>query len=339
MYLRVLATYVDRKSVNQAGPLPLFVGPAAGNGNLLDTVVIDSTNPYNPFGFDLDANSLVFIGRRLIENGPRHYEQDVNTWNITATLGGDFTMGARSWIWDINAVWARNHADQRFTGNVNAANVVQALGPVALCTGSCVPLDMFGGIGSITPAMLHFIGFTQHDTSEQELHDYSANLAGEVFTLPAGPVGMAVGYEHRDNSGFFEPDPIVAAGLSSDIPALPTKGSIDVDEIYAEFRVPILADQPFFNKLDVNVAGRWFDYSTSGWDSTYKAGIMWRPVEDVLVRASWGQSFRAPSIGELFGSASRFDQEAIDPCSGMTPATPANIRANCVANGVPSLTS
>jgi iron complex outermembrane receptor protein len=334
-YLKVLGTYVDRKSVNQAGPLPLFVGPAAGNGNLLDTVTIDSTNPYNPFGFDLDANSLVFIGRRLIENGPRHYTQDVNTWNITATLGGDFMMGSHSWIWDVNAIWARGRADQLFTGNVNAANVVQALGPVADCTGACVPLNMFGGQGSITPDMLDFIGFTQHDVSEQELKDYSVNLAGELFDLPAGAVGVAVGYEHRETSGFFEPDPIVAAGLSSDIPALPTSGSISVDEFYAELRIPVLADHPFFHKLDVAVAGRWFDYSTSGWDSTYKVGVLWRPWEEFLVRGSWGEGFRAPSIGELFGSASRFDQELLDPCNGLTAASPEPLRTNCVNEGVP----
>jgi iron complex outermembrane recepter protein len=335
LYLKVLATYVDRKSVNQAGPLPLFVGPAAGNGNLLDTVTIDDTNPFNPFGFDLDASSLVFIGRRLIENGPRHYTQDVNTWNVTATLGGNFTMGSRTWIWDVNAIWARGRADQTFTGNVNAANVVQALGPVANCTGACVPLNMFGGEGSITPAMLDWIGFTQHDVSEQELKDYSANLTGELFTLPAGPVGVALGYEHRDTSGFFEPDPIVAAGLSSDIPALPTKGSISVDEFYAELRAPILAEQPFFHKLDISLAGRWFDYSTSGWDSTYKVGVLWAPWEEVLVRGSWGQGFRAPSIGELFGSASRFDQAITDPCNGLTAATPNPLHDNCVNQGVP----
>jgi iron complex outermembrane recepter protein len=335
MYLKVLGTYVNRKSVNQAGPLPLFVGPAAGNGNLLDTVTIDDTNPYNPFGFDLDSSTLVFIGRRLIENGPRRYEQDVNTWNIAATLGGDFNVGWRNWVWDINAVYARNHADQRFTGNVNAANVVQALGPVADCTGACVPLNMFGGEGSITPEMLAWIGFTQHDVSEQQLHDYSANLAGELFKLPAGNVGFAVGYEHRNTEGFFEPDPIVAAGLSSDIPALPTKGSIDVDEFYAEFRVPILAEQPFFHRLEVSMAGRWFDYSTSGWDSAYKVGVQWAPWEEVLVRASWGEGFRAPTIGELFGSASRFDQEIVDPCNGLTAATPNPLHDNCVNQGVP----
>jgi len=341
LWLKVLATYVDRKSVNQAAPLPLFVGPDSGNGNLLDTVKIDVTNPFNPFGFTLDPSTYSFIGRRMIENGPRHFEQDVNTWDITSTLGGQVTLADRTFYWDVNAVWARNHADQRFTGNLNAANVAQALGPVALCTAPCVPFNIFGGVGTITPEMLKFIAFVEHDTSEQTLHDYSANVTGDLFSLPAGPMGIAAGYEHRENKGFFQPDAIVAAGLSSDIPAQPTKGSIDVDEFYTELNVPILADMPMFHKLDLSVAGRWFDYSTSGSDSTYKVGLQWRVIEEFLLRGSWGQGFRAPSIGELFGSASRFDQQVDDPCSDMLglqggPAQPANVRANCIAHGVPA---
>jgi iron complex outermembrane receptor protein len=59
-------------------------------------------------------------------------------------------------------------------------------------------------------------------------------------------------------------------------------------------------------------------------------------VKDLLFRGSYAQGYRAPSIGELYGSASRFDQVITDPCSGMTAATAANVRANCVAQGVPA---
>ena len=334
--LKVRASYVQRKSANQAGPLPLFVGPDAGNGNLLDTVRVDVTNPFNPFGFTLQPGTYAFIGRRLIENGPRHYEQEVDTWNVTGTLSGDFKVADRTWNWDVNALYSRNHANQTFTGNVNAQRVQQALGPVALCTGACTPLNIFGGQGTITPAMLAFIGFTQQDTSQQELTDFSANLTGSIVDLPAGPLAFAVGVERRRNEGFFQPDAIVAAGLSSDIPAQPASGKITVKEAYGELRIPLLADMPFFDSLDASLAGRWFDYSTSGHGSTYKAGATWRPVKEVLFRGSYGEGFRSPSIGELFGTASRFDQEVTDPCSGFSAATPANVRANCILRGVPA---
>ena len=59
---RARGSYVQRKSANQAAPLPLFVGPDAGNGNLLDTVAIDASNPYNPFGFTLQPGTYSFVG-------------------------------------------------------------------------------------------------------------------------------------------------------------------------------------------------------------------------------------------------------------------------------------
>ena len=330
------ATYVQRKSANQAAPLPLFVGPDSGNGNLLDTVNVDVSNPFNPFGFTLQPGTYSFVGRRLIENGPRHYEQEVDTWNVAGMLSGDFSVAEKTWHWDVNALYSRNHADQTFTGNVNAQRVQQALGPVSQCTGACTPLNIFGGAGTITPAMLAFIGFTQQDSSQQELTDFSANLTGDLFELPAGPLAFAVGLERRRTEGYFQPDAIVAAGLSSDIPAQPASGKITVKEAYGELRIPLLSGMPFFDRLDASVAGRWFDYSTSGKGDTYKAGLSWRPVHEVLFRGSYGEGFRSPSIGELFGSASRFDQEVVDPCSGFSAATPAVVRANCIARGVPA---
>ena len=81
MKLSLKALYNRRNSKNQAAPLPLFVGPDAGNGNLLDTISISATNPFNPFGVTLDATNYSFIGRRFVENGPRRYSQSVDTYS------------------------------------------------------------------------------------------------------------------------------------------------------------------------------------------------------------------------------------------------------------------
>ncbi|HEX8257613.1 MAG TPA: TonB-dependent receptor [Allosphingosinicella sp.] len=334
--LSVKAIYNHRNSQNQAAPLPLFVGPDAGNGNLLDTIVIDETNPFNPFGVTLDTSNYAFIGRRFVENGPRRYNQKVETYYVTGTLDGSFDIGGRDWYWDVNGLWGRNKAKQTVLGNVNAANLARALGPVADCTGACVPFNIFGGAGSITQSMIDYVAFTQRDSSEQELWDVSANLSGSLFELPGGPLGVAIGVEHRDQEGRFDPDAIVAAGLGSDIPALPTRGGFNVDEVYAELNAPLLADRPFFDLLEVSVAARLSDYSTSGSTTTFKAGVNWKPIEDLRLRASWAEGFRAPSIGELFGTPSRFDQEIIDPCSAVNGAIPAAVRENCIAAGVPA---
>ncbi len=350
--LRIRGEYNRRKSQNQAAFEPLFIGPDAGNGagSLFDTLSFDVSNPFNPFGRTLESGvnpngtpngrtqNYSFVARRFIEGGQRTFNQRVTTYSATATLDGSFMAGPHKWFWDVNASFGINKARQSFTGNVNAAKVAQAIGPLANCTAPCVPLNLFGGAGSITPAMLNFIAFTEHDQSQQHLYDYSANLNGDLFDLPAGPLAFAVGVEHRTQSASFTPDPIVAAGLGADIPAQPASGRYNVNEIYGEIRVPILKDAPGFYSLEANGAARHSKYSISGSATTFTATGLWKPVRDFLLRGSYSTGFRAPSLGELFGGRSRFDLPVTDPCSNVAGSPyqgSATVRANCTANGVP----
>ncbi|MDP1026978.1 TonB-dependent receptor [Sphingomonas sp. KR1UV-12] len=335
--------YNRRTSDNQAAPLPVVIGPDAGNGNLLDTISVDVTNPYNPFGVTLNSgangqpSNYAVVRRRFLEDGPRHYSQRVDTMYVSGTLDGQIPIGKGTWYWDANVVHAETDAKQQVQGNVNAANLARALGPVSACTGSCVPINLFGGLGSITPAMLDYVTFDQRDRSDQVLTDATFNITGNLFTLPAGPLGVAVGYEFRRQDGSFTPDAIVAAGLGSDIPAQPTSGRINAHEVYGELSIPVLKDVPFFRLLEGSFAARYSDYSTSGSKTTMKGGLSWKPVEDLRLRGTWAQGFRAPSIGELFGTPSRFDGGVIDPCSDFNNnGASATVRQNCVSQGVPA---
>jgi iron complex outermembrane receptor protein len=361
---RVRGLYNHRNSENKAAFEPLFIGPDAGNGagSLFDTLSIDATNPFNPFGVNGGPGSpnvtlescrnpdgspkgggcvqnYSFVARRLIEAGQRDFHQKVNTYSGTATLDGRFEgFGKHTWYWDANFTFGTNSAKQTFTGNVRADRVAQALGPVANCTAPCVPLNIFGGAGSITPAMLNWIQFTEHDSSEQHLWDQSINLSGDVVDLPAGPLAMAVGYEHRYQSANFIPDPIVSAGLGADIPAQPGGGHYDVHEVYGELRVPILKEVPGAYSLEADGAVRYSKYSTSGGSTTYTVNGLWKPIHDLLFRGAYSTGFRAPTLGELFGGRSRFDLPVTDPCTSDPSGqftTNATVRANCIANGVP----
>lgn len=344
--LRVKMNYTRRNSQNQAAFLPLFIGPDAGNGNLLDTISIDATNPYNPFGYTLSAGgagnapaNYSTVRRRLVEAGQRTYTQTVDTMSATATLDGSFNVGGHKFYWDANAVLGFNDAKQLFTGNLNAALLQRALGPVANCTGACVPFNIFGGAGSVTPAMLAYVTFDERARSSQSLEDYTANISGDLFNLPAGAVGIAAGYEHRVQFGSFTPDPIITAGLGADIPAQPARGHFNSDEVYAELRVPLIHDTFLIKSLEVGGAVRHSNNSISGSNTTYTGNGLWKPVSDLLLRASYAQGFRAPSIGELFGAESRSDAPIDDPCTNVAGSpyqTSATVRTNCTANGVPA---
>lgn len=369
----------ERTSVNQAAPEPLFIGPEAGNGggSLLDTIQVTKDNPYNPFGFTLNGSTDTatggtdyFIGRRPLEGGPRVFEQKVDTWYIGGGFRGDFQIAERKFYWDVNAIWSRNNADQTTHGSYNARKLQEALGPgvVAGINGAtttacgtvvvvagvptvpnpipgCVPFNIAGGQGSgggtITQAMLDYIRPVLHDASQQQLKDVSANLGGTIVTLPAGGLDFAVGFEHRNQSGFYQPDAIYVAGESAGVPSTPTSGEYSVNEFYGELQVPLLRGQPGADLLQLTAAIRNADYSTFGKQTATKFGVNWRPVKDLLFRGSYSKGIRAPSIGELFGSAARFDQTLQDPCSDYAgvhggPPASAQIQANCMTLGVPS---
>jgi len=348
--MRVKLLYNHRHSRTEAAFLPLFIGPDAGNGNLLDTISVDVTNPYNPFGVTLSSGAdgtpanYSTIRRRFVEGGQRIFTQDVDTMSVTTTFDGSFHVGDHKWYWDVNGVYGINDAHQLFTGNVNAAKLAQALGPVSQCTGACVPFNIFGGAtvggaGSISQAMLDFVTFDERDKSSQRLWDFTANLSGDLFDLPAGPVGVALGYEHRDQHARYDPDPIIVAGLGADVPTSAAAGGFNVDELYGEIRVPILANTAFFDKLELDGAVRHSNYSSFGSNTTFTASALWKPVSDLLLRGGYAESLRAPSIGELYAGPSRFDATINDPCTsapGGSFTTNATVRANCIANGVPA---
>ncbi len=339
----VKAFWNRRESKNQAAPLPFGVGVASGLTPVLSSIVVSAKNPFNPFGVDLNASNTQFILRRFLEGGPRRFNQKVDTTYGVATLDGRFQLGERSWFWDLNAVYGRNKAEQDMFGNINSGLLRQALGPVSGCTAPCVPFNLFGGAGSITPEMINFVTFEQNDSSKQTLYDATANLSGSLFDLPGGPLGVAVGLEYREQKGRFDPDPVVAAGFSSDIPARPTRGSFDVREAYAELNAPLISGVPFLDLVELSGAVRLSDYSTSGSTTTFRGGVNWKPIRDLRLRGTFAEGFRAPSIGELFGTQSRFDQVLNDPCSshpGNTAprrfANDATVRQNCIAAGVPA---
>lgn len=359
--LHARTAYTMRESVNQAAPEPLFVGPEGATGTRLDTLSVDVTNPYNPFGFTFDATDMqnrFGIYRRPLEAGPRRFEQTVNTFYLAGGFDGDFSLGERrNFIWNTTFAFGVNRAAQRRRNAFNSSKLQQALGPAYMdeTTGDwrcgtsenpgpsdCVPFNLFGGQGpngegTITRDMLDYVTYTQHDVSEQRLFDWVANVSGPIVELPGGPLAVGVGVEHRRLHGEFEPDAVVAAGDSADIPAQPTSGKYYVNEAYAEMRAPLLARIPAIALLDLNAAGRMSDYSFLKPELTGKFGGRWKPLDDLVVRGSYGMGFRAPSIGELYGAASRFDATITDPCNNITdPAVDQATRERCVALGVPA---
>ncbi|HEY0480941.1 MAG TPA: TonB-dependent receptor [Kofleriaceae bacterium] len=356
--VRGKASFNNRSSVNQAAPEPLTIGPGAHTNSRLDRIAIDATNPYNPFGFTFDpmVDTAYQIDRRPIEAGPRTFEQDVHTLYTSGGLDGHFDVGGQRFNWDATLAYGLNRAEQRRNNAFNSAKLQQALGPAYLGSDghyhcgtaanpgdpSCVPFDLFGGQGAdgrgtLTPEMLAYTTFTEHDVSEQTVVDSVANLSGNLVELPAGWAAAAVGVEHRRLSGFYEPDSIIAAGDGAGAVSLPTSGHYSVNEAYVELRAPLVAGVTGAQLLDVNLAGRVSDYSFLPPKFTGKVSARWKPIKDLVVRSSVGSGFRAPGIGELYGSKARFNPILTDPCSDFNKSgVSAAVRQRCIDLGVPA---
>jgi len=345
-------SYTNRSSATRAAPEPLCLGNGCGNA-INDNFFISSLNPFNPFGVDLSVanGNLEFFGRRPLESGGRLFFQDINTYFVSTGLEGQFDTAERTFYWDLTASYGDNRGFQEKYNSHNAAKLQVAMGDPAICaaTPNCVPFNFFGGQGpdgngSITQEMLDFVTYTQRDFSEQTLKNFLFNIAGDLFEMPAGTVGFAAGLEYRDQNGSFRPDPIAERGETAGIPSGATSGGFDVTEYYGEVIVPLISGDQY---LELNLAARNSDYSTSGSEATYKISALYQPIDQLSLRASTSTGFRAPGIGELFGGAAREDATLLDPCSdvlgqfgaangGRDAAQSQTIIDNCAALGVPT---
>ena len=137
LYLR--AFFNRRESTNQAAPEPVWAGTLAESGSVMDSIVIDAENPFNPFGFDVGPGA--FVTRRPLESGPRTFRQDVVTRYVAMGVEGVLAGLPRALFWDANLVWSRNLANQTKHGAHNARKMLDALGPPEACAriAGCVP--------------------------------------------------------------------------------------------------------------------------------------------------------------------------------------------------------
>ena len=182
------------------------------------------------------------------------------------------------------------------------AHCGSAAAPIA----SCVPLNLFGPPGSLTPAMLDYIDAFETNRTKGQSINYAAQMnTSDLFDLPAGPLGFATGVDHRRESGAALLDPLESSGNvnGNGNSSSSTSGAYSVSEAYIEFDAPLLAGKPFARKLDAVIGSRYSHYSNFGGTTNSQLGLRWKPIDDLLVRANTAQGFRAPAITELFQGA------------------------------------
>lgn len=191
--------------------------------------------------------------------------------------------------------------------------------------------------GDVSQEVLDYIVFNQQGTGGNEQISVSANISGELFELPAGVIGIAGGAEWREEKGWRKPDSLVQAGLALGNQEDPISGKTKAKEIYAEIHVPVLADLPLVQSLDLDAAIRYSDYDLFGGDTNYKIGMNWQVMNALKLRGTYTTAFRIPNVPELFGGVSEGNLTTTDPCSGYASLPSSSVvYQNCQAAGVPT---
>ncbi|UXI66852.1 TonB-dependent receptor domain-containing protein [Tahibacter amnicola] len=307
-------------------------------------IVITADNVYNPFD-----EPVIAAVRRFSEAGARRFNQEVDTTRGYVALDGVFNLGGRAFTWGADATATRAQQDEFVSPYIDNSRLLLALGPSyrdgsgAVHCGTpgepiagCVPLNLFGPPGAMTPAMLEYVTRSVHNRKRAESARLAVHAEGAVATLPAGDLDIAVGLEHRNERGYDRPDALIESGNANGTGGTytSTSGSYAVNEAFVEMRIPLLLDAAFARQLDITLAGRLSDYSAFGNTHKGQAGLRWRPTDDVLVRGSYSQGFRAPSILDLFAGEIRSVAWLTDPCAAENEPTPV-VAARCAAAGVP----
>jgi len=267
----------------------------------------------------------------------------------SSSLSGGFSPGVLDgWSWKIDGSYSRGEGsyggneillsksgDWNYDGvaDIDGDGVADTIAPPSI---DFLSPDILSG--AAVNDLVAAVGGYQTGNTVYEQTTFTGVLAGEVFELPAGPIGLGFGVEYREFSIDDQPGVLTQGGdIWGSSTAGPTKGTNNVSEVFAEVNVPLFKGAPLAEDVEFSGSVRAFDYDIGGSDSIYKVGLNWQITPVIRARTSYGTSYRAPALFELFleDQTGFQTQTVIDPCINWADTTNPNIRANCAAAGIP----
>ena len=258
------------------------------------------------------ATAKVRIGRRNIEGGDRFTDFEHTNYRAVFGTKGDF---AEAWSYDVYGQYFytkftdSNQKYLSYTGITNALLVTGTAANPKCISGAigCVPYNIFsdGGVTQAALSYLYQLGTAQGASTLRTVHgDITGKLGNYGITSPLANDGVAVniGFEHRNDHEFLQPDSAEESGLLSGFGSAvaPIDNSIAVKEEFIEIRAPLVQDKPGVKDLLFDTGYRRSDYTTAGVTNTYKFEVQYAPIADYRFRASYDRAIRAPSVAELY---------------------------------------
>ena len=254
------------------------------------TVTLGPNNPFNPFQGSYTPVDYSFS--KLF--GPITFSDE--TRNYVGTLGARFSLPG-AWQATLSETYGK---ERLYSGQYNQPNLYE-LNAAAVSSDAATAFNPFGVTNS---TVLNSVRAELFNNATSGIESTSFIADGPLFPLPAGSVKMAAGYERREES-LIQSEWVTG-------PASPGQESIynsfsrHVNSAFTELSVPLVGDSENVHavpRLELTMAGRYDDYSDFGHTVNPAFGIHWVPLDSLKLRASWGRSFRAPKLDDLYDTS------------------------------------
>jgi len=319
------ASFNSRRSAQQIAEQPLITSQLGANG-----IVISKDSIYNPFGVD-----IADYDRRLTEFGPRTADQDIETSRLVVGLKGKIpqvTPMVKNWTWEASYNYGRSTSTNTLHGDLIVSRLSDALGPSfqdanGLHCGTpsnpiigCVPLNLLVP-GQATRDAIDNLAFAGIQSGLDEQHMVQVTASGKLVDLPNhGDISVAVGGDYRFERGASTPDALTATGDTTGFANAPIAGAYHTFEGFGELSIVPVSGLAYLNRVELDAAGRAYDYSSSGSGVTGELRALLRTAGGITVHGTYGTAFRAPAIAELYTGHSDSFVSIPDPCrSGIPP--------------------
>jgi len=263
------------------------------------------------------ADNTLLLTHRFAANGPRDTSTDAQVY--------DFDIGVQGRIgnFDIDAGVRRTESQYNEIGR---NYIVSALAQPQFDSGAYNIYDPFNVPQDVLQSFTATIGRDARYVSRQAYTTVSTDL----FDMAAGPVGFAFGAEYRDEDYKDIFDDLQANGNITGSAGNSAFGDRDQWAMFAEANIPVLEN------LEIGVAARYDDYSDFGDAFSPKVSARWQPLDELTVRASWGQGFRAPPLEILSAQPSFSADSVVDAATatafGVPPTESVQVTTFVIAN-------
>jgi iron complex outermembrane receptor protein len=276
-----------------------------------DPITIPANNPYNPFGIPLQP-----LGQTLTEIGPQTQDAVIKTYR---TVSGATLFLPKNWIVDFSFLYAESDGDATGSNEVSASKLNEALaGTLPGYIGQFYnPFVDQGVVGNPNGRLADAIRITQFQDVRSSLTTWALRGGGELFDLPGGPVTLGLGAEYRSDDYISRVDKYTASfDVIGGGAAINGGGKRYVHSAYYEVSIPILGEKwswPGARALQLIISERYDNYSDFGSTEKPKFALLFKPFDDLTLRATYSEGYRAPSLTELFSGTSYSFQNLVDP--------------------------